>query len=145
MSWLGPSNDGSVLEAARRMGPYLIVFAGAGVGGMLRHGLNGVSLRLFGPDLPIGTPIINVVGSFLMGLIGGWFLVRGGSSPGWRLFLTTGVLGGFTTFSTFSLEAALLWERGALVQAAVYIIGSVGLGVLALFGGLALARAFGPV
>ena len=126
------------------MGPYLIVFAGAGFGGMLRHGLNGLSLRLFGPDLPIGTPVINVLGSFLMGLLGGWFLLRSGSSPGWRLFLTTGVLGGFTTFSTFSLEAALLWERGALVQAALYVVGSVGLGVLALLGGLALVRSFSP-
>ncbi|RYY14516.1 MAG: fluoride efflux transporter CrcB [Alphaproteobacteria bacterium] len=127
------------------MGPYLIVFAGAGLGGMLRHGLNGLSLRLFGPDLPIGTPVINVLGSFLMGLLGGWFLLRSGSSLGWRLFLTTGVLGGFTTFSTFSLEAALLWERGALGQAALYVVGSVGLGVLALFGGLALVRSFSPV
>ena len=127
------------------MGPYLIVFAGAGLGGMLRHGLNGLSLRLFGPDLPIGTPVINVLGSFLMGLLGGWFLLRSGSRPGWRLFLTTGVLGGFTTFSTFSLEAALLWERGALGQAALYVVGSVGLGVLALFGGLALVRSFSPV
>ena len=126
------------------MGPYLIVFAGAGVGGMLRHGVNGLSLRLFGPDVPIGTPIINVLGSFLMGLLGGWFLLRSGSSQGWRLFLTTGVLGGFTTFSTFSLEAALLWERGALVQAALYVVGSVGLGVLALFGGLALIRTLSP-
>jgi CrcB protein len=126
------------------MGPYLIVFAGAGLGGMARHGLNGLSLRLFGPDLPIGTASINVLGSFLMGLLGGWFLLRSGSSPGWRLFLTTGVLGGFTTFSTFSLEAALLWERGALVQAAGYIIGSVGFGILALFAGLALVRAFTP-
>lgn len=127
------------------MGPYLIVFAGAGFGGMLRHGLNGLSLRLFGPDLPIGTPVINVLGSFLMGLLGGWFLLRSGSSLGWRLFLTTGVLSGFTTFSTFSLEAALLWERGALGQAALYVVGSVGLGVLALFGGLALVRSFSPV
>ena len=111
----------------------------------LRHGLNGLSLRLFGPDLPIGTPVINVLGSFLMGLLGGWFLLRSGSSLGWRLFLTTGVLGGFTTLSTFSLEAALLWERGALGQAALYVVGSVGLGVLALFGGLALVRSFSSV
>ena len=53
------------------MGPYLIVFAGAGLGGMLRHGLNGLSLRPFGLDLPIGTPVVNVLGSFLMGLLGG--------------------------------------------------------------------------
>ena len=58
-------------------------------------------------DLSIGTPIINVLGSFLMSLLGGWFLLRSGSSPGWRLFLTTGGLDGVTTFSTFSLEAAL--------------------------------------
>lgn len=123
---------------------YLLVFAGAGLGGMVRHGVNGVSLRLFGPDMPIGTPIINVVGSFLMGVLGGWFLLRGGSGPGWKLFLTTGVLGGFTTFSTFSLEAALLYERGQLGGAALYIASSVGLGIAALLGGLALVRHFVP-
>ena len=123
---------------------YLLVFAGAGLGGMVRHGVNGISLRLFGPDMPIGTPIINVVGSFLMGVLGGWFLLRGGSGAAWKLFLATGVLGGFTTFSTFSLEAALLYERGQLGGAALYIAGSVGLGIVALLGGLALVRHFVP-
>lgn len=73
-----------------------------------------------------------------------WFLVRSGSSQGWRLFLTTGVLGGFTTFSTLSLEAALLWERGALLQAVIYVIGSIGLGVIALIAGFALVRQLAP-
>ena len=126
------------------MGPYLIVFAGAGLGGVVRHFINGIGLRLFGADTPVWTPFINVTGSFLMGVIGGWFLVRSGSGQGWRLFLTTGLLGGFTTFSTFSLEAALLWERGALLEAAAYVSGSVGLGVMGLFAGLALVRQLAP-
>ena len=122
---------------------YLIVFLGAGLGGGLRHGVNSLSIKLLGSGWPVGTLAINVVGSFLMGALGGWFLVRTGSSQAWRLFLTTGVLGGFTTFSTFSLEAVLLYERGALLQATLYVVGSVGLGVIALVAGLALARHFG--
>ena len=125
------------------MQAFLIVFLGAGSGGALRQAVNVLSLRLFGPQLLLGTPAINVLGSFLMGLLGGWFLLRTGSSQAWRLFLTTGVLGGFTTFSTFSLEAALLYERGELAGAAAYVAGSVGFGIAALFAGLALVRHFG--
>jgi len=89
---------------------YLIVFLGAGVGGALRHGVNVAAVRLFGYGVPVGTLIVNVAGSFLMGLLAGYFAFRPGLGQHMRLFLTTGVLGGFTTFSAFSLDAALLIE-----------------------------------
>ena len=90
---------------------YLIVFIGAGIGGALRHGVNVGAAKLFGFGFPFGTFIVNVVGSFVMGLLAGYFVYRAGVPQHMRLFLTTGILGGFTTFSTFSLDAALLIER----------------------------------
>lgn len=117
-----------------------LVFLGGGLGAMLRHGVNMAALRTVGTGFPYGTMGINIVGSLLMGLVAGWFALRGGS-PAWRVFLTTGVLGGFTTFSAFSLEAALLHERGDTGLAAVYVIGSVVVSIAALFAGLALVRA----
>lgn len=119
---------------------YLIVFAGAGVGGALRHGVNLASERLFGSGLPYGTLIVNVAGSLLMGLLAGYFVTRTGIPQPMRLFLTTGVLGGFTTFSAFSLDAVLLIERHAYWSAAAYMLGSVVLSVAALFAGLSLFR-----
>jgi CrcB protein len=118
--------------------PYLIVFLGAGVGGALRHGVNVAAARMFGHSLPPATLFVNIVGSFLMGLFAGYFAFRPGMSQEARLFLTTGLLGGFTTFSAFSLDAALLVERHSLALAAGYIAGSVGLSILALFLGLAI-------
>lgn len=120
--------------------PYLIVFFGAGIGGALRHGVNVAAGRAFGVGLPAGTLIVNVVGSLLMGLLAGWFLLRPGYSQEVRLFLTTGVLGGFTTFSAFSLDAALLIERHAYWAAFFYVAGSVALSIAALFLGLALFK-----
>jgi fluoride exporter len=126
---------------------YLIVFLGAGIGGALRHGVNGLALRLAGPDFPAGTVAINIAGSLAMGLIAGYFTYRGGTgvfgqlSQHWRLFLTTGILGGFTTFSAFSLDFAMLWERGAMGAAALYLAVSVGGSLLAVFVALAVARA----
>lgn len=116
---------------------YLIVFLGAGIGGALRHGVNVWAVRMFGYCFPFGTLIVNVAGSFLMGLLAGYFL----SLPvpqHWRLFLTTGLLGGFTTFSAFSLDAALLIERHAYAAAAAYVTGSVLASLVALFMGIAL-------
>src|SRR5262245_2771530 len=95
---------------------YVFVFLGAGLGGMLRHSVNQVSPRLFGLDLPIGTLLINVTGSLLLGAVAGLFASRGHASHNLQLFVTTGILGGFTTFSAFSLESALLWERGQVLS-----------------------------
>jgi len=119
-----------------------LVFLGAGIGGALRHGINLVSPRWFGMGFPYGTMAINIIGSALMGLVAGWFAFRAGEGvpQDLRLFLTTGILGGFTTFSAFSLDAALLWERGETMLAATYVIGSVVLSLAALVGGLAMMR-----
>ena len=119
---------------------YLIVFLGAGIGGALRHGVNVGASRLYGFGFPYGTFIVNVLGSFVMGLFAGYFAFRPGISQHMRLFLTTGLLGGFTTFSTFSLDAALLIERHAWGLALGYVVGSVAAGLSALFLGLALFR-----
>src|SRR6478672_1093288 len=118
--------------------PYLIVFLGAGIGGALRHGVNVGAAKLLGYGFPFGTLIVNVIGSFLIGLLAGYFAFRMGVNQHVRLFLTTGILGGFTTFSAFSLDAALLVERHAYALAAGYIVGSVGMSLVALFLGLAL-------
>lgn len=118
---------------------YLLVFIGAGLGGMARYVVGRAALTI-GGDFPWGTMAINIAGSLAMGLVAGWFLNRGGADQNLRLFLTTGVIGGFTTFSTFSLEAALLWERGQLLAAGLYVGGSVLIGVAGVFVGLAAIR-----
>jgi CrcB protein len=119
---------------------YLIVFIGAGIGGALRHGVNVGAARWFGYGFPFGTLIVNVIGSFAMGLLAGYFAFRPGLAQHMRLFLTTGILGGFTTFSAFSLDAALLVERHSFGLAAGYMVGSVAASVSALFFGLAVFR-----
>jgi len=124
---------------------YFIVFLGAGVGGALRHGVNLAAARQFGFGFPFGTLIVNVAGSFLMGLLAGYFAFRPGLSQHLRLFLTTGVLGGFTTFSAFSLDTARLVERHAYGMAAGYAVGSVAASVAALFFGLAVFRGGGQL
>ena len=122
---------------------YLIVFLGAGIGGALRHGVNVGAGRLLGLGFPFGTLIVNIVGSFAMGALAGYFAYRTGISQHWRLFLTTGVLGGFTTFSAFSLDTALLVERHAYGIALGYAVGSVAASISALFFGLAMFRGGG--
>ena len=124
---------------------YLIVFIGAGIGGALRHGVNVAATRLFGYGFPYGTLIVNVLGSFVMGLLAGFFVYRAGVPQHMRLFLTTGILGGFTTFSTFSLDAALLIERHSFGMAVGYVVGSVAAGLAALFFGLAVFRSAGHI
>ena len=119
---------------------YLIVFLGAGIGGALRHGVNVGAARLFGYGFPFGTLIVNVAGSFLIGLFAGYFAFKPWIGQHMRLFLTTGFLGGFTTFSAFSLDAALLIERNSFGLAAGYVVGSVAASLSALFFGLAMFR-----
>jgi fluoride exporter len=118
----------------------LVALGGAlGAGG--RHLCNMAALRMFGSGLPVSTIAVNVVGSFLMGVLAGWFAFKAsGGGEGLRLFLATGILGGFTTFSAFSLDAVVLWERGAVGAAFLYVLGSVILSILGLVAGLALVR-----
>jgi len=119
---------------------FLIVFLGGGLGAALRHGVNLAMARLLGTAFPFATLFENVSGSFTMGLLAGYFAFRGGLTQHWQLFLTTGILGGYTTFSAFSLDAALLYERGALGMAALYALISVVLAVGGLFAGLWIVR-----
>jgi CrcB protein len=125
-----------------RVSPYIIVFLGAGVGGAVRHALNNAIPGLLGTDYPFATQIINITGSMLMGFLVGWLALKAGA--GWsqpvRLFVATGVLGGYTTFSTFSLETVLLLERNAFGAAFAYVFGSVLFGVLGLWLALTLMR-----
>ena len=118
------------------MNASLIVFLGGGLGGVLRHLINTWISRMMGPEFPAGILAINVVGSSAMGLLVGWFAFQGQAPQELRLFLTTGILGGFTTFSAFSLDAALLYERGQPWLAAAYVAASVLLSIGGLFAAL---------
>ncbi len=120
---------------------YLTVFLGGGIGAILRHSVNVAAPRLLGGGFPTGTLTVNIVGSFVMGLLVEWFALKMDPGQHWRLFLTTGILGGFTTFSAFSLDTALLIERGELTLAAGYAALSVIVSVAGLFLGLYLVRA----
>ena len=121
----------------------LLVALGGGLGAAARYGLGVVTLRQFGPAWPYGTFAANILGGLLMGLLAGWLALRGGlEQERLRLLLGVGLLGGFTTFSAFSLETALMIERRALAAAGVYAALSVVLSVGALFAGLYLARRF---
>jgi CrcB protein len=121
---------------------YAIVFIGGGIGAALRHGVNRAALAVLGPSFPFGTMIVNVSGSLVMGFLAALFLMKGGSGQSLRLFLTTGFLGGFTTFSAFSLDAALLWEKAEWSSLAIYLVGSVTFSIAALLLGVATARAW---
>lgn len=123
------------------MGSYFIVFVGGGLGAALRHGVNRGALALFGPAFPYGTLLVNVIGALLMGALAELFLMKSGLSQEFKLFLTTGLLGGFTTFSAFSLEAGLMWQRSDYATLAAYAVGSVVLSIAALFLGMAAVRA----
>ncbi|MBB3972056.1 fluoride efflux transporter CrcB [Hansschlegelia beijingensis] len=124
------------------MVPVLLVALGGALGSVARYLVNVASSRVFGMGFPWGTLTVNVVGGFAMGLLAALLALKGGSQET-RVFLMTGVLGGFTTFSAFSLDAVALWERGAAGLAAGYVAASVALSIGALFGGLALGRALG--
>jgi fluoride exporter len=122
---------------------YLFVFLGAGIGGALRHAVNLGCARACGITFPWGTLAVNVAGSLLMGALAAWLVFKAGVewSVGARLFAATGILGGFTTFSAFSLDAVLLWERGAPVLAFFYVAGSVLGSIGAAAAGLVMVRA----
>jgi CrcB protein len=121
----------------------ILVAVGGAIGASLRHLVNLGSLRLVGPSYPWGTMAINIAGSFAMGVFIELLARRFDASNELRLFVATGILGGFTTFSAFSLDFAVLWERGAALPALGYAIASVVGSILALFLGLWLARTVG--
>lgn len=132
---------GSVITDA--MNHILIVALGGGIGAGLRHLTGLAMLRLIGPGFPWGTFTVNIVGSFVMGLFIEMLARRSGAPAELRLFVATGVLGGYTTFSAFSLDTAVLYERGALLPAFLYVAASVILAIAALFAGLAIGRNIG--
>ena len=121
----------------------ILVAVGGAIGAALRHLVNLAALRLVGPGFPWGTMAINVAGSLAMGVFIELLARRFNASNELRLFIATGILGGFTTFSAFSLDFAVLWERGAALPALAYAIVSVAGSILALFLGLWLARSVG--
>ncbi|MEM8627487.1 MAG: fluoride efflux transporter CrcB [Pseudomonadota bacterium] len=126
----------------------MLVMLGGAVGAGLRYVVTVLATRHFGDGFAVGTIAVNVVGSLAMGLVMAWLVARfalpgGLSDPGnsVRLLLATGILGGFTTFSAFALDAVVLWERGAVTLAAAYVMLSVGGSIAAVIAGLAIGRA----
>jgi CrcB protein len=119
---------------------FLLVLIGGSIGSVARYETGRLTLSWFGPNYPWGTLAVNLIGGFLMGVLAGT-LARTGGSENTRLLLGVGVLGGFTTFSAFSLDAVNMIERGAWSTAIFYALASVIGSVLALFAGLYLVRA----
>ena len=123
------------------MNTLVLVAAGGAAGAVARYLIGLQTLRVFGAAWPYGTLAVNVLGGFLMGALAGLLAIRGGpDQEKLRLLLGVGVLGGFTTFSAYSLEVVAMIERRAWLQAATYSLGSVVLSVAALFAGLWLIR-----
>ena len=121
---------------------WLLVFVGGGLGAAARHGVNRAAMSMWGAAFPWGTMVVNVVGSLTMGLLVALLAAQsGGASNNLRLFLATGVLGGFTTFSAFSLDALTLWERGQGGAALAYIVASLLLSLAAVGAGFWVGRA----
>ena len=119
----------------------VLVAIGGAIGSVLRYLVSLVTLRQFGPAFPWGTFTVNLVGGLLIGMVAGVFALRSEAPQEMRLFLITGCLGGFTTFSAFSLDAVTLFERGQVLTAAGYVVASVGFSIGGVFAGLALMRA----
>jgi CrcB protein len=120
---------------------YLLVFLGGGLGAAARYGMNVGVARVAGSEFPWHTLVVNITGCFIMGALTELMALRLNVSNETRLFLTTGILGGYTTFSAFALDFALLVERRDMLGAAGYVLASVGLSIIACFAGLALVRA----
>jgi CrcB protein len=121
----------------------LLVAVGGAIGASLRHLVNIGAMRLVGSGFPWGTMAVNVAGSLAMGVFVEVLARRFNASNELRLLVATGVLGGFTTFSAFSLDFAALWDRGAAAAAIFYAAASVLLSLAAIFAGMWLARAVG--
>lgn len=123
------------------MNPYLLVGLGGALGAMARYGGGVLVGRVWTSSFPLATLLINISGSLAMGLFIGW-LAR--TTPAWqadaRLFVAVGIFGGFTTFSSFSLDTIALVERGEIVPAGLYVLASVVLAIVALYAGLLLTR-----
>lgn len=119
----------------------LYIALGGGIGAVLRYLVTSQATHMLGTSFPYGTAIVNVTGSCLMGVLIGYFAKTLPHSMEMRSFLAVGVLGGFTTFSAFSLDAVNMIERGQVMQAVIYIGTSVILSIAALFVGLYLMRA----
>ena len=122
------------------MNGLLYVALGGALGASGRHLLGMATLKTFGPDYPYGTMAANVIGGFLMGLLAGCLALKLSGGENLRLFLGVGLLGGFTTFSAFSLDAVLMYEKKAYGALMGYIGGSVVLSIGALMIGLVLAK-----
>jgi fluoride exporter len=122
----------------------MLAMGGGAIGAGGRYLVNVACARCMASGFPWATLIVNVVGSVLMGLVVEAVTRRLGGSAEWRTFLATGILGGFTTFSAFSLDAANLMNRGDNALALAYVLGSVVLSILGLYAGLALARTIFP-
>jgi CrcB protein len=120
---------------------FLVAFGGA-VGSVLRYYVGLSTLRIGGPNFPWGTLTVNIVGCFLIGVLAELITLKYGEAVPLRLLLITGFLGGFTTFSAFSLDTIVLIENGNLPGAIVYVVASVGVSLVAVLAGLALVRSF---
>jgi len=122
------------------MNGLLYVALGGALGASGRHLLGMATLKTLGPDYPYGTMAANIIGGFLMGLLAGWLALKISGGENLRLFLGVGLLGGFTTFSAFSLDAVLMYEKRAYGALISYLGGSIILSIGALMIGLILAR-----
>ena len=119
---------------------WLAIGAGGAIGAMARHGVGAIALRLLGPNFPWATLTVNFLGSAAMGVFIAWLVAREPHSSVLRAFVATGVLGGFTTFSTFALDAVTLYRDRTLMIAGAYVAASVVLSICGLAAGLAAGR-----
>lgn len=122
------------------MNTVIAVAIGGAVGSVLRHGVNHAAARWIGSGFPWGTFLVNVVGCFLMGVVAALFVQRAQASPEWRALLSTGFLGGLTTFSAFSLDFAQLLGEGLVLRAASYFAATLILAVIGFYLGTGLTK-----